>query len=74
MSELKLSKFLELLNKCDKNCKLEIITPDGSVIDDWKDIHDIVQIDKNHVINYYKASSMGSKEKIVQIRQMIIKN
>ena len=68
MSDLKLSKFLELLNKCDESSKLEIITPNGEVIDDWKYIDDIVQIDKFHPINYFKASDRASKEKIVQIK------
>lgn len=68
MSDLKLSKFLELLGKCDENSKLEIIIPTGEVICDWKYIDDIVQIDKFHPINYFKASDRSSKEKIVQIK------
>ena len=67
MGDLKLDKFLELLNKCDKDSKLEIIDSTGKVIDDWKDVKDIVQIDKHHVINYWKASSHSSKQKIVRI-------
>lgn len=66
MSDLKLDKFLELLNKCDKGADLEIVTPQEGVINDWSRIKDIVQIDENHVINYYKAGD-GRLKKIVRI-------
>lgn len=66
MSVLKLEKFLELLNKCDKDADLEIVTPQEGVINDWSRIKDIVQIDENHVINYYKAGD-GRLKKIVRV-------
>lgn len=64
MSKLKLEKFLELLGKCDKGADLEIITPQEGVIDDWSRIQDIVQIDENHVINFYKAGDGRLKKKV----------
>ena len=67
MSKLKLEKFLELLGKCDKDSDLEIVTPQEGVIDDWSRIQDIVQIDENHVINYWKASKDFREQKRVRI-------
>lgn len=64
MSKLKLEKFLELLNKCDNDSDLEIVTPQDGVIDDWSRIKDIVQIDENHVINFYKAGDGRLKKKV----------
>ena len=64
MSKLKLEKFLELLNKCDNDSDLEIVTPQDGVIDDWSRIKDIVQIDENHVINFYKAGAGRLKKKV----------
>ena len=64
MSKLKLEKFLELLNKCDKDSDLEIVTPHEEVIDDWSRIQDIVQIDEDHVVNFYKAGDGRLKKKV----------
>ena len=68
MSKIKLSKFIELLQKCDENSDVEIITKTEGVIDDWSRIDDIVEIKKFHTLNYYKASDRSVKETIVQIK------
>ena len=68
MSKIKLSKFLELLQKCDENSNVEIITKNEGIIDDWSQIDDIVEIKKFHTLNYYKSSDRNVKETIVQIK------
>lgn len=74
MSRLKLGRFLEILDKCDKDSALEIEChfSDGNtkrviLFSDWKSVKDIVEIEKHHVINYQKANSQETKEKIVRI-------